>query len=653
MAINVYIKTTTSNLKLIASTSSVYQTKVERIHTDDIACHCDNSSATRADIEYLIDNKNKKHLNSLVVHINYYNSSNTRIAVQEVVAMASNKQIISVIWKVDNTTFNENSQAINCTNKTVTVVIDYGTSVNQHNTIKYLTSFNYYVSKHGYKTSASIPNNQTNLGSYNNKINVFHNQNEIQYSSTFTKGWKATELDKVIPNKYSSWNNNGQTFYRLDDNVYPTNFTFVPPTKNGNIEKPNYYIVIAYKNYTTGIGHMQVVDGESNTFSYKTNYWTYSNSSGTWKSGGWQYGGLRYTVYAIYNDGVAPGFEDDFQKGYYNSSIFPNVADEFAQHVYFDYPQKRLVTVYWYNYDTNPKKLFKDGTNQDLIYSAVYNTSASSFEIPDVSGQYNLRQKRIKGYYIGTSITSWDTTLRQANYITGQNIIPNRDLYFGITFENISYTITYKSQSNNNESISLFYDNILTINPVGNATTLYPSATVQHLNPKTSNYETSQYTINPIEDNYKIDDPSPTNGSNNVLVFEYWEKNGNTLIAHWRLSNVTVTYNPGDGTGTSQNFPVQYKTKYTLLKYNDDLNFVPPVGKRFVKWKANNNKEYTDSIPAADMIQNIILTAVWGSYWKKVKAIWIYSPTRIEGLDKYDEGQGGFWYPYKPWINKK
>ena len=609
---------------LIYSTSDVMGTKGSGLNFDSITVECSKDNAKKCTVSYLKEpGTNKKFANSLAIELKYKTEGGSQVAIQEILICAEAGKISSVIWKMNGTEFNKNSSDVEITGPITVDIIYENQSAGTHNMVSDLTLFGYYVSAKGYKTSAGIEEN-TKLGSFNLPSKALHRQSSAYWT---TSG--DADLDEVTEN----WSQGGLGI-QVPESVWPRAFTFIPPLKtNGTIDKPNYYIIVAYKSYKPEIGHIQILQGGANNFIDKNEYW----------DAGWRFGGLRYTVYAVYGDGISPalgGRNGDYKKGNQGTNAsYRNTAYSYAQYVSFDYPEP-LISISWYNWNNGNPVLLKDGTGvQDLKYSIVKSNTAVSIDIPNVDSQIPAGQST-SGWYVGTQSNSsinWNSSSKKnENYFN--SVIPNKNLFFAFVFSDNDYLIKYKSQTDPEATFTLTYNKKLKINPVGNATTLISGATVSHKNPKTNNIESAAYTITPIEANYTIANPTTTAN----LIFLGWTKSNpdsttTTLTAVWQINKITITYNKNGGTGSMASDEINYKDTTYAIKSSA---FTPPAGKHFINWKDQDDRIYTpNKIYTSRYTKNLTLTAQWGSHWRKVKYVWIYN--------------GQNWEKYKAWIQTK
>lgn len=591
MSFSFNVTTSSANCKLYASASSVLHTAVSGAGTQRITVTSDNSSSAK--VRYLTTNiGDHRYSNSIALEIKWNNGSR-----QEIILAVPNGTISSIVWRYNNRTITTSGDYVSiASNGTITVTANINTSTDpDHGKLSCLTLYGYYVSKKGtvYNGNGTVLNSNSTVGSWNNPGQARH-----------------TATSAAAP-----WTN--QYFWK--------DFDFIPPR-----DLPNYYIMIAYKGWLKGIGHINIIDRQANSFQDKSDYW----------DGGYQKY-IRYSFYAVYSDGVVPGMSSDADRaeGMRNGSN-RSIADSHAIWVRF-MPPPTLYEISWVKY-SNTNTYLKDGDNKDLKNRMVANTKIKIPNWQMNSNNWTQSKEHFKTWH-RKSGSSWPTITES----TIENTKVTGNLTFALELEANKYKITYKNAStgSNTTSGEITHGTTITINPRGNLPSSY---SVSHIDPS-GGVHSAQYSFS-LTGNITLQPPTtPAN-----YTFDGWTVNGNTYKAVWHPNNLVITYKSGRGSGSQVTKSSPYKTAYTTIT-SDDAQFTPPAGMRFVYWLDGNGVKYQagSSIPANKMTSNITLTAIWGSSWRKVKAIWIYSPTKIDGLNNYKQGQGGYWYPYKPWVNIK
>lgn len=590
MAFQFYVKNT-QGYNLYASSSSIMDTAVSDSGTGLIKVYSNNS--TWAKIRYLTNPVTKRRfLNSIAIEILWSNGAR-----QEVILGVSGGLIREIKWVYGTTTLGTGASYVNINNGgtvSVTASID-GNATPSHGKISYLSLYGYYVSKKGYGYNGdgvSDPNPQ--VGSWDKPGKAYPRESDAGANPPFS------------------------------NKPYKKDFAFNPPTKN-----PNYYIMIAYKGYMQGIGHIDIFEGDSTEFQDTSSYG--SGASGSWSAWG-RY--LRYSFYAVYDDGVVPGIKEDAAKvvRMVNNQLHSE-ADYNAMWVKFDTPET-LYDLSWIKWPASPVVYLKDGSDRELKLKSAKNVKvrvpAWQVNPANYNSDYEFKEwhKKVGG-------NGWTGGLTDADV---NNTKVTDTLTFALEMKIKTYTIKYNDTATHQTT----YPNVQTgvtirIDPFGN---LPSGQTARHKNPITGTV--GSYTNNNgypiiVTQDFTIDNPTATG-----YTFTGWTLSNNLFKANWIPNTVTVVYKPGEGSGTQKTKEAEYNKQYTLLRYDsNEINFTPPAGKRFVGWTGSNGKSYSDGvrIPASDMKSNITLTAKWGSYWRKVKTIWIYD--------------GSVWKRYLPWVNTR
>lgn len=585
----------TSGYKLCASTSSIYGTKVDYSNDEHtkIKVSCDTQSSGR--VVYLPDSNNVKFPNSIAIKI-YWGSSGTSLP-QEVFVMVPAGKITGVTWKVGSTTFNQNSNPVSVSNNgNVTVQVTIDTSIaSDHNPISNLSLYQYYVSKKGlgYKGNGQVVESDTTVGSIKNPGKALHHGGTSNH-------W--------------SGNKGSTSFYK--------SFVFTPPSS-----KPNYYLMIAYKGwYANQIGHIQILDKKANSLIDKSAYW----------DDGWgKY--IRYSFYAVYSDGVVPGFEDDYDDAQYDRThTNNNKAVEYAMWVQFADPGN-LVDVSWHKWKSSSSQpILKDGNGQDLIYkikSGNYVSTIPNFDFPSNYNNNDTASENFTGNWYKKTTGGWSSSTITSATVEATKATATTTS-FAAVFETAKYKITYKGSNGSSANFTVDYNTTLTINPFGN---LPNGKSATHTKPTggsfTATYSDQSYTV-AVKSDLTVADPVCSS-----YVFEGWTKSGNTLTAKWHPAQITVTYNKNGGSGTMATVTVNYNTNYTIV----NNEFTPPSGKYFEGWAANADGTGTKYAVGRNykFTQDTILYAQWGNPWKRVKYVWIYNTADNK------------WHKYSPWVQTK
>lgn len=637
------------NIKLCASTSSYSGTGTNNdAGGTTITISYDS---TKAWVHYLQTPSTKKSFENSIAIAFRWGENSEKAVNQEVILMVekqAGKRIKSIIWKVNNTVFNEDSAWIQVgSNSTITAKVNYEntTGTNNHGTITNLQLYGYYVSKVGY---------------------------------TYLGGGSVLTPNK----KVGSWNVPGKAYHRETSNYpghswsgvyYYKDFNFTPPE-----ELPNYYIMIAYKGYKQGIGHIQIVESGTNNFHQDQNSY-YNGGYADWGVVNYR---CRYSFYSIYSDEVVPSIGTDYNYAEIERNnqtvternqvvVSRQIAQPYAMWIQFDNPNLTLYNIKWYRwkgsatateekYQGKEKYLLLDSNKQQLALKRVKD---SKLTVPNVFGYshyytysddtvieiFNATSERHTGkWYQKTS--SWNTSSPKTNSQV-EDISVTSDLSFAAIIEPKTYNITYKDKDiKATKTFTVNHGTTLTINPYGNlgggtATHKYPHQDGSYTG-------TGSYNVT-VTKHLEVEDPTSSLG----WRFIGWIRNGNTLTAYWEPNTIQLTYNANNGARPvpTVSEDVNYNTSYTIKAHdNPSLGFTPPTGKPyFVSWNTAENGSGISYTPGQKkkFTSNTTLYAQWGSPWKKVKAIWIYSDTQITGRIGIKQGNG-YWYPYKPWVHK-
>lgn len=601
--------TCTNGFKLFASASDALGTTTsDSSGNSTITVACGSYSPK---VRYLTTpTGNKRFPNSIAIEIKWNNNDTLH---QEVFVMVDNKKINSVTWKQGNTTITQSSGWTDLsTSSTLFVTIGQENSTTPHSGITNLALYQYYVSKKGYTW-----NGDGNVVTSNASVGSWNTPGKARHRATSTAG-------------------------NFTDKYFDKEFSFTPPS-----EKPNYYIMVAYKGWKAGIGHIMILEGKANSLIDKNAYW----------DGGWhEY--IRYSFYAVYNDGVAPSLSSDATIADKNrtgtsqttTAYNRDTATATAMWVKFDNPPT-LYDIGWYRtFGTNAITPLVDGNKQALLYKAVKDTKIIIPEW-DYPNNYNSQHStspeseasyHFKGWYYkqgdpSPALSAWSGTATSPTI--SKMKVPATTINFRLSLEINSYNIIYNSSVEEIKTVERGYGTSLKIDPFGNL----PTGTAKHKDPITgSNHNCSNnngYTITVIQ-NLTIENPTTTED----YTFIGWTLDSNTLTAKWLRNNVNVTYYKGTGAGGSSPITITApydKPYYVLAPDSEELNFTAPSGKHFVHWHCSNGKDYAvgGGPGRGYMKSDITLTAIWGSPWKKVKYIWIYDDTTNS------------WKGYKPWVN--
>lgn len=589
--------------KLYASASSLLNTEVSGNGTSTLTLT--KSDASSAKIRYLTTYVTKKRFrNSIAVEINWVGT--TTNARQEVILGVSNKRINSVEWKYGTTIIDENNESgISVPNGgIVTVSVSLGSDGVNHGNISYLSLYGYYVSKQG---------------------TVYLGNKQVQTPDSKVGSWNSPGKAYPREERPDTWT--GKKYYEKD-------FDFFPPT-----DPPNYYIMIAYKGWMAGIGHIDVLEGDNN------NYFKDISQYGGYSSSSWNATDrlIRYTFYAVYSDAVIPSIPEDASKaeGIRTGANSRNVADAYAMWVKFTAPPD-LYWVYWYKSDRNT--FLKDGANKDLKYKRANGTgirtpdwTVNSFNWDKASQELDYWSKRI-----GSG--SWTNNV--GNSVEGTKINGN-SLSFALNLKTKKYTIEY---TDSNTGATKEYPNIphgtqITIKPQGNL----PQTVVKHIDPSRTLHENvSSYPYN-VTSSFILNSPTTTLD----WTFVGWSRSGNTFTAVWRPNNINIIYNANNETSQQAFYSVAYGGSHTW-KTPSACNFTPPIDKPiFLYWTTNRDGTGERYYPGnskyiKNNIGSLTVWGQWGSPWKKVEWIWVYEPDKPDGT-KDDHG----WKRHKPWINTR
>ena len=584
-----------------------------------------------AKVRYLTTLNNNTFANSIVIEFKW----NDTDAHQEVVLMVPDKVIDKIVWTNGTTEFNENSgwQDIS-SGGTVSVSITFNESgaVSSHSPATNLTLYGYYVSKLGYKWlgDGRVEDSENKVGSWNYPGKARH---------------RATST--ISPDYV--WSN--QKYYK--------DFTFTQPD-----EIPNYYIMIAYKGYMAGIGHILIIE-PSNIFQDQHSY--YNNGPVDWQ----ERFRLRYTLYAVYDDGTSPGIKEDQKRANNERTNDNNKSDAYSYAMWVKFQNQEIDTydLTWYRWNgsaeaTTDAYILLDSGKRPLQLSIA---EGVKIEPPNVWGYthqrkgsetiiFNKDTESFSGYWYrrnGNSGSNWGTT-RLSNDTVKQITMGTQALSFAAIVEPKQRNITYNKHNNNSDPTEVTYTlphgTNLTINPYGNLGEIGGSQ-AEHIRPDNgaqfvATASRSSYSVTVTKD-MKIKDPTADG-----YKFIGWDKSddGKTLTAVWEPDTVKIIYEPNGGGGTSKEYNVVYNERHQI-KTIDEVNFTAPAGKKLVYW--NTSRDGSDAkkyYPGKYIImtKNITLYAIWGSPWRKVKWIWVYEPDRPDGPND-DSG----WKRHKVWVNIK
>ena len=589
MAFEFYVKNE-QGYNLYASSSSIMHTAVSNSGTGTIKVYSDNSSSAK--IRYLSTPiYGRRYPNSIAIEILWSNGAR-----QEVILGVSGGLIREIKWTYGTTTLGTGAGYVSISNGgtvKVTTTID-GSATPSHGKISYLSLYGYYVSTKGYG----------------------YNGDGVSTTNSLVGSWD-------VPGKAYPRESDAGANPPFSNKPYKKDFAFNPPTQN-----PHYYIMIAYKGYMQGIGHIDIFEGDSTEFQDTSSYG--SGASGSWSAWG-RY--LRYSFYAVYSDGVVPGIKEDAAKvSRMVDGSNHNVADYHAMWVKFDTPET-LYDLSWIKWPASPVVYLKDGSDRELKLKSAKNVKVRVPAWQVNPANYNSDYE-FKEWHKRVGSGSWTGGLTDADV---NNTKVTDTLTFALEMKIKTYTIKYNDTATHQTT----YPNVQTgvtvkIDPFGN---LPSGQTASHKHPisgTVNNYTNNNgYSIT-VNQDFIIDNPTATG-----YTFTGWTLSNNVFKANWTPNTVTVIYKPGEGTGSNKTFTPPYGTRYVLLDYDDpQINFTPPTGKRFVGWLCtNNNKVYHTAFSANEMktSETLTLVAKWGSYWRKVKTIWIYD--------------GSVWKRYLPWVN--
>lgn len=554
----------TDGYPLCASSSSILGTEVSNNYTKKITISHGSDSAY---IRFLRTPAGNTYPNSIILEIRWGSSTGKK---QEVVLMIPDKNVSTIVWSKDDTKIDNTFKKITGTLK---VKVNGTDSTNSYNAITKLTLFQYYISK-------TSPTSRT--GSYNSPGKAYH--------AATSSHWTGTKR-------------------------HARSLTFIPPS--GSV-KPNYYVVIAYKSWQAladgGIGQMFILDGTATSLLDKSEYW-----DGAWGKL------LRYTVYAVYSNGIKPSFKDDAQLSQnesFNSGSRNNVYP-YMLWVKFMEPDGSLVQERWYNRDTG--RLLLDNTKQtDLEYSVI---SGTKVIVPDYSANYDAAAQEVKDWRIKKrTATSWGSTSYTDASLANYTI--NSDTDFGVSFKNRKFLVHYDDSSSGGEkTFEREYGQKVKIDPNGG---------IWRDSSSTSTIEIKKETY--IEPATRTD-----------YVFLGWKRTTSgeyiVLTAQWQPTHINIAYDPNGGNGNIVVKRIPYNTIHTVL-LPSELNFTAPQTKPiFISWNTGSDGRGDSYSPGNSILATSpkTLYAQWGSPWKRVKWIWIYDPD--------EEGQDGHWKRYKPWVN--
>lgn len=581
--------------KLYASASDILHTATSS-KTGAVELTISSDNSTTAQVRYLTTpSSNKRFDNSVAIEIKWQNGNR-----QEVILAVPAGKINSIVWRYGTQTITTSASYVTVANKgLITVKANIsGTSNVSHGKLSYLSLYGYYVSKQGYiyEGNGVVTNSDPKVGSWNYPGKARH---------------RATSAAN-----YGNWLN--KPFFK--------DFDFTPPT-----DQPNYYIMMAYKGWMAGVGHIDVLEGGENHFQDISSYWDAGYKEK-----------IRYSFYAVYSDAVIPGIDGDAARANsMRTGTNRDEADTHAMWVQF-VPPPDLYDISWVR-NSNKSIYLKDGNNRDLKYCAVNKTAirTPNWEINDAN--WDRTKEHFKAWHVKEgSSGSWSAGVAS---VEGKKV-NGKSLSFALELESNTYKITY----NDDTGATKEYPNIphgtqITIKPQGNL----PQTVVKHIDPSRTLHENvSSYPYN-VTSSFILNSPTTTLD----WTFVGWSRSGNTFTAVWRPNNINITYNANNGTSQQAFYSIVYGGSHTW-KTPSACNFTPPIDKPiFLYWTTNRDGTGERYYPGnSKAIRNntgsLTVWGQWGSPWKKVEWIWVYEPDKPDGT-KDDHG----WKRHKPWINTR
>ena len=471
---SIKIKCTSDDILLASASDKLGTTTTSSDTNITVAC-----GSYPGKVRYLRSPYGKKSfINSIALSI-MWDKGNEQVE-QQVMVMVKNKKILNVVWEYNNTVINENSGWTSIpSGGTITVNVDYGTSTSSHSGISNLALYQYYVSKKG-----TVWNGNGTVATSNNSVGSWSNPGKARHAATSTHF-------------------TGTQYYYKD-------FTFTPPSI-----APNYYIIIAYKGWKDGVGHIRILEGDANSFQDQTVYW----------DDGWgKY--IRYSFYAIYSDGTAPGISTDATIAANNrKGTGRGTATATAMWIQFAAPPT-LYEIHWYRQNKSTHLI--DGNRINLSTRAVNGTKIIIPAWEGYDDNYLPNNKEgysFDGWYTKEGTGSWSTSTYTNNEVSATGV-EGKSLYFALKLKINTYTITYNDTATTTSNITKDYNTTLTINPYGNL----ESGTVTHTKPDGSGTYTGtgSYSIT-VTKNMTIAIPTCTSG----WIFIGWTVSGNTITAKW------------------------------------------------------------------------------------------------------------------------
>lgn len=467
---------TNANDVCYASTSDIDGTSAtENNGTRSVKLQCKQGSTyyKAVKIEYMPDASGTRYPNSFCLKI-YWGSSATNIVAENSVIFSPATAAKGAKWTDhalstrildENTTWDHTPAQIDVT------ASSSGTTSN--GTITELTLNDYYIANKGLTTGTS----DTTVGSYNNPAKWYNRYSNATSSSI------STEIGTPKAYKKLSW-------------------------KKPSTGTPLYYIILLWKGYSTSyvfgtLGGSLTVNGAATSCIMTYPFWQNGFNSG------YQ---IKFTVHAVYSDGINPTFKTGHDQAQNNATYGMGKSAVETHSIWWEMTYPPTSTTYRIRfYEQDKTTLLKDSSGNDYDY---YVPSGAAIQAPTdvkVSGVENTEAYNITGWYKKSGSGSWGSSA-----VTSLGTA-NADLSFAQVVTKKTYTVTYPNTSGTTSTVVIDHGDAITVD---NADGTNPAAKAI----------TSNYTI-----------PTPTKSGFIFKGYEYDETN-RTFFANWLSDKYVYIY---------------------------------------------------------------------------------------------------------------
>ena len=433
-----------------ASTSDVQGTSALNNGTREVTLSCSLNGTTYkpVEIEYMPDASGTKYPNSFALRI-HWGSSTSNIVAQNSVIFSPATASTGAIW-------NDHAKSTRILDED-TVWTDQPTQIDvkasasgstSYGTVSRLTLNDYYIA--GVGTSNGTSNTAT--GSYNTPAKWYS-----RYSNPVSSS-DSTQIGTLKQYRKLSW-------------TKPSSGT------------PLYYVIALWKGYSTNyaIGSLAgtIVANGGATSCLDTNPF--------WQGGFDSHYFIKYTIHAIYSNGVNPTFKNGHDQAQ-NGATYGMGKSAIETHSIWwqlNFPPATPYRIRFYAQDKTT--LLKDSNGNDYDYYAPTGAAVSAPSDVQISGVDNTNAYTITGWYVKSGSGSWGTSA-----VTNLGTVGSSDLSFAQVVSKKTYTITYLNTNLQTVTATIEYgDGII----IDNADGVNP--TVRQI--------TANYTIpNPTKPGYKF-----------------------------------------------------------------------------------------------------------------------------------------------------